>query len=111
MMWTCFTFIILACVYICNWVLAGNPILDAVPYLNECIQFMNLCIDYIYPNIEAYVEQLSREERETLADILENLRDMIREFADGLPRGHWLIHSIYVLSNSLVYVIDFLRRD
>jgi len=34
------------------------------------------------------VEQLSREERETLADILENLRDMIREFADGLPRGH-----------------------
>lgn len=111
MMWTCFKIIILICVYICNGVLAGNPILDAVPHLHECILFLNWCIDYIYPNIEAYVEQLSREERESLADILENLRDKIREFADGLPRGHWLINSIYVLSNSLVYVIDFLRRD
>lgn len=38
------------------------------------------------------MEQLSREERETLADILENLIGasglIIREFADGLPRGH-----------------------
>jgi hypothetical protein len=111
MMWICFKIIIVSSVYICNWVLAGNPILEAVPYLNECVQFLTWCIDYIFPNIEAYVEQLSRDEREILADILENLRDMIREFADGLPRGHWLINPILHLSNSLVYVIDFLRRD
>lgn len=69
MMWIWFKIIILWSVYICNWVLAGNPILVAVPYLNECIQFLTWCLDHIYLNIEAYVEQLSRNERETLADI------------------------------------------
>ena len=41
----------------------NNTILDAVPYLNECIVFLNRVIDYIYPDIEGYIAQLSIEEQ------------------------------------------------
>lgn len=108
--WTMFKIIVVFTIYICNLVFNGTPILEAVPKLNACIGFLIWLIDFIYPNIESYVAQLSPVEAEILADLLEVLRDRIREFAAILPSGHWLISIIYSLSGSLTYVIEHLRR-